>query len=118
MKYGEYKEYHTSLDDFKLVTIKGITQGFKVSKTAIEILLKKIIPKNNFLCEPHMSSRDLYPTLSGKYEHTYSSSNNLMNFLQYADGKNDLLSISKLIKLKYNETVKIYNLLVKHKLIN
>ena len=118
MKYKEYKEYHTSLDDFKLVTIKGITQGFKVSKTAIEILLKKIIPINNFLCEPHMSKRDLYPTLSSKDEHTYSSSNNLMNFLQYADGKNDLLSISKFIKLKYNETVKIYNLLVKRKLIN
>ena len=66
-----------------------------------------------------MSKRDLYPTLSGKYEHNYSiSSRNLMNFLQYADGKNDLSSISQLIKLKYNETVKIYNLLIKHKLIN
>ena len=54
-----------------------------------------------------MSKRDLYPTLSSKDEHTYSSSNNLMNFLQYADGKNDLSSISQLIKLKYNETVKI-----------
>ena len=64
-----------------------------------------------------MSKRDLYSTLSGAYEHAYSS-RNLMNFLQYADGKNDLLSISKLIKLKYNETVKIYNQLVKHKLIN
>jgi len=118
MKYGKYKEYHTSLDDFKLVTIKGITQGFKVSKTAIEILLKKIIPTNNFLGEPHMSKRDLYPKLGSKYKHTYSSSRKLMNFLQYADGKNDLLSISKLIKLKYSETVKIYNLLAKHNLIN
>ena len=36
-KYGEYKEYHTSLDNFKLVTIKGLTGGYKVAKTSIEI---------------------------------------------------------------------------------
>ena len=40
-----------------------------------------------------------------------------MSFLQYADGKNDLKEISKLIKLKYNETLKIYNLLIKKELI-
>ena len=50
--YGKYPEYHTSLDDFNLVTEKGIRGGFKVAKTAIELLLKKIIPTNNILCEP------------------------------------------------------------------
>ena len=45
-KYAEYPEYHTSLDDFKLVTLKGISGGFKVASNAIKILLKKIIPKN------------------------------------------------------------------------
>ena len=59
-KYGEYKEYHTSLDNFELVTEKGIKGGFIVAKTAIEILLKKIIPKNQFLCEPFMEKRKIY----------------------------------------------------------
>ena len=35
-KYGEYPEYHTSLDNFNLVTEKGISGGFRVAKTAIE----------------------------------------------------------------------------------
>ena len=34
-KYGSYKEYHTSLDDFKFVTKKGLTGGFNVAKQAI-----------------------------------------------------------------------------------
>ena len=65
-KYGEYPEYHTSLDDFNLVTIKGVKGGFKVAKKAIEILLNNIIPKNKILCEPQMGKRGLYPNLSTK----------------------------------------------------
>ena len=45
-KYGEYPEYHTSLDNFKLVTKKGLIGGYNVAKKTIEILQKKIIPIN------------------------------------------------------------------------
>ena len=48
-KYGEYPEYHTSLDNFEVVTLKGVKGGFKVAKTAISALIKKIIPKNTIL---------------------------------------------------------------------
>ena len=121
-KYGEYDEYHTSLDDFNLVTEKGIRGGFKVAQTAIKILLKKKIPQNIILCEPQLSRRNLYPSLSNfrsnpkqldRYKYTF----NVVNFLQYADGKNDLMEISKLIKLSYNETLKLHKVLLKKKLI-
>ena len=52
-KYGNYPEYHTSLDDFNLVTLKGIKGGFRVAKEAINIILKNIYPTSNILCEPH-----------------------------------------------------------------
>ena len=55
-KYGEYPEYHTSLDDFKLVTLRGLMGGFKVLK-AINLILDQIYPKNKILCEPHMNKR-------------------------------------------------------------
>jgi aminopeptidase-like protein len=114
-KYGEYSEYHTSLDDFKLVTKKGIMGGYTVAKTAIQILAKKIIPKAKILCEPNMSKRKLYPTLSRN--HLNQSTKNLMDFLIYADGKNDLKKISKYIKLNYNKTLRIYKFLLKKNLL-
>ena len=40
-KYGTYPEYHTSLDNFDIVTLKGVKQSLKVVVKAIQILLKK-----------------------------------------------------------------------------
>ena len=65
-KYGDYKEYHTSLDDFNLVTKKGITGGAKVAINAIKILSNKVIPKSTILCEPQLIKRNLYSGLSFK----------------------------------------------------
>ena len=126
-KYGKYKEYHTSKDDFKLVTVNGLKGGFNVTKKAIEILMNlnlvapkskvqnKKYPKNKIICEPMMSKRKLYPTLGT----THKSKNlkNIMNFLQYADGTNSLDNISKLIKINKKKTQFIYKLLRKHKVI-
>ncbi len=114
-KYGEYPEYHTSLDDFRLVTKSGIFGGFKVAKNAIKILINKIIPINKILCEPQMGKRGLYSNLSTKNLNIFSR--RLMNFLQYADGKNDIFQISKLIKLNNREVLKIYKILKKEKLV-
>ena len=110
-----YKEYHTSLDDFNLVTKKGITGGFEVAKTAINILSNKIIPKNLVLCEPQMGKRGLYNTLSIKRD--FLLSRTYMNFLQFADGKNSLEEISRQIKIDIKITKKIFYKLKKYNLI-
>lgn len=104
-KYGEFPEYHTSLDNFKLVTQKGIKGGFTVSKTAIEILLNKVIPKNQILCEPFMEKRKIYKNI-------------YMSFLQYSDGLLDLKQISQKLKISLRETKKIYKILKKENLVN
>ena len=117
-KYGEYPEYHTSLDNFKLVTKKGLIGGYNVAKKTIEILQKKIIPINKILCEPNMGKRKLYPLLSFAQKKNYGQAKDLMNFLTYADGKNDLAIISKYIKKNYSAVKKIHNLLKNKKLIS
>ncbi len=115
-KYGNYPEYHTSLDNFDLVNIKGLSGGFQVVKTAMNILLNYNIPKIKILCEPQMGKRNLYPHLSLKK--TNKEVRNFMNFIQYADGTNDLKKISKIINLKHKDTLRIYKILKKKNLIN
>ena len=114
-KYGEYPEYHTSKDNFNLVTIKGLEGGFRVAKKAIDILNSKIIPRSNILCEPQMGKRGLYETVSIKRKKV--KSRDFMNFLQYADGNNSLTEISKFLMISINKTKKIFKILKKHKII-
>ena len=115
-KYAEYPEYHTSLDNFNLVTLKGCVGGFNVARKSIEILLERIYPKCKIICEPQMGKRGLYPTLSTKNQKKLTR--NYMNFLQYADGTNSLEKISNLIKLDLKSVKKIYIILLKNNLIN
>lgn len=123
-KYGTYREYHTSKDNFKIVTIKGLNGGFKILKKAIQILLQKDLsvpreieknkkyPQNLIICEPQMSKRRLYPSLGLKNARS-KKVKDLMNFLQYADGTNSLFQISKLIKIDLKNCKILYNLLKK-----
>lgn len=113
-KYGEYPEYHTSLDDFNLVTLKGVTGGFKIVREAISILLNNIYPINKILCEPQMGKRGLYRSMSTKkkfFEKKY------LDFLQYSDGKNSINDIMKNIKTSSKVTKQIYLKLKKNFLV-
>ena len=114
-KYWNYPEYHTSLDDFDLVTLKGVKGGFDVAKNAINFLLKEIYPKNSFLCEPQMSKRKLYPNISKK--NIKNVFKNYLDFLQYADGKNTLKDICKYTNIEISQGKKIYNILKKEKIL-
>ena len=115
-KYGEYPEYHTSLDNFNLVTLKGCVGGFNVARKSIEILLDRVYPKFKIMCEPQMGKRGLYANLSvGKSEKLTQS---IMDFLQYAEGINSLQKISNLIGLDFIKVKKINKLLLKNNLIS
>ena len=114
-KYGEYPEYHTSLDDFKIVTLSGVKGGFDVAKKSIQILLETIYPKSRIFCEPQLSKRGLYETLSLK-NNSYESKR-FLDFLQYSDGKNSLKKISKNIKLNLKTSMNIYKNLKQLKLV-
>ena len=98
------------------MTLKGVKGGYRVIKQAISILQNQSFPKSTILCEPFLTKRNLYPTLSTKKK-LGREIKKITNFIQYADGKNSLEKISKKIKINIRETKKINSLLVKKKLV-
>lgn len=92
-KFGEYPEYHTSLDDLlHVVTPSGLQGGFDVLKRAIEILEANTTPKVTVPCEPQLGKRGLYPTLSTK--DTREQVRVLTDLISLCDGTIDLLEIA------------------------
>ena len=45
-KYGDYKEYHTSLDNMNFISAKGLGKSFKIIKDAIQTLENTKIVSN------------------------------------------------------------------------
>lgn len=114
-KYRDYPEYHTSLDDLKLVTASGLLGGYEAVRSAIECLERNRIPRMNVLCEPQLGKRGLYPTVNkkdgGKDIWT------LLNFIAYCDGKKDLLEIAETTGVPIWNLYEYYDRLLKEKLI-
>jgi aminopeptidase-like protein len=95
-KYGEYPEYHTSLDNLqKVVSPSGLQGSFEVYKKIITALENNCFPKATVLGEPHLSKRGLYSTLSNKSKETIDNERFLLNLLTYSDGQTSLLDIAE-----------------------
>ena len=115
-KYGEYPEYHTSLDNLKnVVTPSGLEGGYEIYKKIIKTLENNIFIESNIKGEPHLSKRKLYPSISTLK--TASKVKSMMNVLSYVDGITSIIQIANLCHLstlevkKYLKTFKKFNLI-------
>lgn len=96
-KYGEYPEYHTSLDQLgSVVTKEGLAGSFDFYREIIELAESKRFPRATVLGEPQLGRRNLYPNLSfqGRLE---ASSRLLVDILSYADGLTTVEEITELV---------------------
>ncbi|MEY8215166.1 MAG: DUF4910 domain-containing protein, partial [Colwellia sp.] len=92
-KYGEYPEYHTSLDNLGFISPEGLQGGFKVLQACLFLLENNFKYKVTVLCEPQLGKRGLYPTLSSMNE-DYTDIRTMMNFIAYCDGERTLIEIA------------------------
>ena len=104
-KYGEYPEYHTSLDNLDIVTPEGLLGGYELIQDCINIIENNRVFRVNCYGEPQLGKRGLYPNLSTK--NSGASVETMMDFIAYADGNNDLLQISNIIRKPVREIVPI-----------
>lgn len=114
-RYGDYPEYHTSLDNFSVVTAKGLQGTYDAMQDVIRILEIDKKPRINILCEPQMGKRGLYPTLSTKESGLHVR--DMMNIIAYCDGNNDIIDLARLSGASLSKTMDIVALLKQHNLI-
>lgn len=91
-KYGQYPEYHTSMDDLSFVTPDGLQGGLDMMAHAIRILELNGTWRATVPGEPQMGRRGLYPTTSTRG--TGQDVRDMMNVLAYLDGTNDLFAVA------------------------
>jgi len=115
-KYGCYDEYHTSLDNFDVVTSTGLEGGFNMISSCIQTAESNRTYIARFPCEPQLGKRGLYPTLGGGK--VSASVDVLLNVLSYCDGETDLLTLAEICGLSIFDVADAAKTLEEHGLIH
>ena len=118
-KFGEYPEYHTSLDRLgKVVTAKGLHGGYTALQRTIEAIEKNIYPITMHICEPNLGKRNLFPTLSNVSSNYLENRTKLiLNVLTWSDGKSSLLEIAEKCEVPIWALYEVIDTLKQEKLI-
>ena len=97
-KFGCYPEYHTSDDNFNVVTANGLLGSYNVLINIIKSFEIGLYPSINVLGEPQLSKRGLYPNLSN-YHQGINPAKNRMNIIAYCDSKHSIFDIAKKVNI-------------------
>ena len=92
--YGEYPEYHTSLDDKRLVSFTALQGSVDAYEAICRALDQNLTFRNLFpFGEPQLGRRGLYPTLGTADQSLQIAP--MMWVLNLSDGRHDLLAIAE-----------------------
>ena len=115
-RYGDYPEYHTSLDTLgEVVTEDGLAGGFRALQTALSIIELNFTPIVTTIGEPQLGRRGLYPDISQKG--SADNVRNMMNMISYSDGTKSLLEIAEIIDVPFMGLFELVQPLVKEGLM-
>ncbi len=115
-KFGEYKEYHSSLDNLDYFNIQDYDHSFIILKKFLKFLDSQEIYISKIKGEPFLSKRGLFTNLSTSFK-KLKNQDLILNIFDFCDGKNSLLDISTKVNASLKITKKIIKLLNKEKLI-
>ena len=115
-KYGEYEEYHTSLDNLDYISSEGLFGAYEVLTKCIDCIESNKIYKATTLCEPQMGRRNLRPTL-GASTNMVADVKLMSNILVYADGEYDLLDMANKLNISMHEMLQSIGILVEEGLL-
>lgn len=112
-KYGSYPEYHTSLDNFKVVTEKGLNDSFDIMKNIVDVFEAGHLPKARYICEPQLSKRNLYPKISRRDNKVKI----IRDLIAYSDGKTSIFENCIKFNCSLKDIFNSYKILKKNNLL-
>lgn len=117
--YGEYPEYHTSLDDRSLISWQALRETVDMYLAVIETLeANDTYVSTHIHGEPKLDKRGLYPYTSG----TRTPEEKLRilqttHLIAFSDGRRDLMDIAETLGLTGRDMREAAQLLVRHGLL-
>lgn len=106
-KSNEYEQYHTSLDNMDFVSAGALGDSFQFLLDLVFVLEHNAVYKNLCLCEPQLGKRGLYPKTGSRGSSKANGAFKTIDFLAYADGTNDLISIANTIQMPFSDVFDI-----------
>lgn len=116
-KYGNYKEYHSSFDDLNFVSKRGLNSSYNFYVKLFKNIEQERLPISKTKCEPFLQKRRVYPSNVVFRKSLYKETRNILNFLTYCNGKNEINFIAKKINLNHKDCLRLLKLSVKYKLV-
>ena len=117
-KYGTYPEYHTSEDNFRVVTNEGLKNSFIILKDIVDSLETSLYPKTKIVCEPFLSKRNLMPSMRDKEMYKNKNQFILSNLIAYSNGKNSIFDLAILLNTPLEEVCKFLKILINNKIVS
>jgi aminopeptidase-like protein len=117
-RYGEFPEYHTSLDDLTFVTPQALEESFQFYSEVIEIIEHNKIVTHKVLGEPQLGKRGLYQNINVKNDaQAIKNSRDFINVCSLADGR-DALAIAETLNLDFSKLKNILLTLEDNQLVS
>lgn len=117
-KYGEYPEYHTSLDNLDFVSEEGFNKSFYLHRDCILIIESNYFYESILIGEPFLSKRGKGFMIVGGVENNDSqASQKLLDVLMCCDGQNDIVDIANKLDIYVMELMDIFSYLVDEGLV-
>lgn len=95
-KYGNYPEYHTSLDDLSVVSPDGLQTSFDLHKECVLLFEANATYRTTIIGDPHLARHGLDEELVGGRA-VNDKRKIIQDFMACCDGATDLISIAEQI---------------------
>tara|TARA_Y100000766_G_scaffold273409_1_gene274275 strand:+ start:1661 stop:2947 length:1287 start_codon:yes stop_codon:yes gene_type:complete len=117
-KYGEYPEYHTSLDDMDFISPEGLMDSYNIHIDCIKLLENNFRYQSTIYGEPFLSKRgNNYLIVGGKDNEQSRSAKVILDIMTCCDGNSDIIDIAEKLDIYALELIPIFEKLKKEKLI-